>query len=574
MKHVALLVLTWIFLGTINLSAQVDYVYPQNESFTYEQAISAFDYLVKEYPEVEMVEYGKTDVGRPLHLAIFNANQEFDPQQIDRKEQSVILINNAIHPGESCGVDATVRLFEYLATHRKLFPNVVVIAIPVYNVGGMLNRSPYNRSGQPGPTECGFRGNYQNLDLNRDFVKCDSRNAREFSRIYHDWNPDLFFDTHTTNGSDHQYTLTLILSQKEKMNPVLAEYVYGKMEPLIYRKMEEKGYEVVPYVYGRGKTPEEGIMDFMETPRYSSGYVNLFNTIGIITEAHKYKTFTQRVEHTYQFLKFMTEYASRNHTELSRVRELANEYSVGQQIYDLNWELDTNQWDSLPFKGYGHEQAVSAVTGQAKLAYQRDEPKTFNIPYFRTYKATDSVSLPDYYILPQCYEDVVDRLQLNRVEMQALTEDTLIPGEVYYIEKVKSLNHAYENHFAHTDLKIRRDTQRVQFYSGDWIIPTQQKNVRYLVEVLEPRGADSFFRWNFFDNILMQKEWFSAFAFDDVAQELLDTDPDLKREFDAKRNSDAEFAGNHRAQLAWIFYQSPYYEKTHKRYPVLRVYNR
>ena len=58
--------------------------------------------------------------------------------KIDRSKKAVLFINNAIHPGESCGVDATVKLFEYLSRHGREFENLIVVAIPVYNIGGML----------------------------------------------------------------------------------------------------------------------------------------------------------------------------------------------------------------------------------------------------------------------------------------------------------------------------------------------------------------------------------------------------------------------------------------------------
>ena len=138
------LVVIFAFLTLTSLS-QIKFPHLKNESFTYDQAIEELTKLSNVSPYIEIIEQGKTDVGRRLHTVVFNFNKEFDPTKIDRSKKAVLLINNAIHPGESCGVDATVKLFEYLSTHEKEFENLIVVAIPVYNIGGMLNRSKYSR---------------------------------------------------------------------------------------------------------------------------------------------------------------------------------------------------------------------------------------------------------------------------------------------------------------------------------------------------------------------------------------------------------------------------------------------
>ena len=568
---------TFYFLAIVLFSnysfSQIDYKHQYNQSFTYEEAIANFKKLAKEYPEIEVIETDyKTDVGRPLHLVVYNNDKKFETGEIDRSKKTVLFINNAIHPGESCGVDASVKLFDELGRYHSLFPNVVVVCIPVYNIGGMLNRSKFNRSGQPGPIECGFRGNYQNLDLNRDFIKMDALNSEGFVQLFQRWNPNLFMDTHTTNGSDHQYTITLITSQKDKMNPELKDYVFGKMEPMLYAEMKKKNNEMIPYVYSIKGTPDKGIKDFLETPRYSSGYTNLFNCISFISEAHKYKSFTTRVEQTYSLLSYMCTYASRNSNDLIEVKRRADEYSKNQKNFSLTWQLDTTKVIFLPFKGYEMGKVKSEVSGQEVLYYNKEKKKDIEIPYYREYIPQNEVVVPDYYILPQCYREVVKRLIMNGVELTELKNDSIVMGEMYTIDNMNSLKSPYEKHFLHDHIHVSSKKEKVKYYKGDFWIKTGQKNKRFIVEVLEPHAADSYLRWNFFDNIMQQKEWFSDFAFDSVANDLLNNNENLKKQFVEKQQSDSAFAKNHFQQLQWIFLQSPYYEKTHKRYPVMRYF--
>jgi len=570
MRSFSLLVI-FTFLTLTSLS-QINFPHLKNESFTYDQAIEELSKLSNFSPYIEIIEQGKTDVGRRLHTVVFNLNKEFDPTKIDRSEKAILLINNAIHPGESCGVDATVKLFEYLSTHEKEFENLLVVAIPIYNIGGMLNRSKYSRSGQPGPVECGFRANYQHLDLNRDFIKSDALNTAAFHKIFHAWKPHLFMDTHTTNGSDHQYPLTLIVSQRNKMNPILADYTYGKLENYLYRKMAEKEKEIVPYVHLVKSTLNEGIKDFLETPRYSSGYVNLFNTIGLISEAHKYASFQNRVEYTYELLNTLCVFSNGNSNDLIRIKKLANQSDRQQNQFSINWLLDTLTAETLSFKGYKMNMVKSETTGLIRRSYDKTKKITFPVPHYRNYISTEGVNVPRYYVIPQCYPKLIEVLNRQGVAIKRFENDTILNGGMYYLEGVTAPKEPYEKHYFHSEVRVNENFQSVRFYKGDVIVSLDQDARRYLVETLEPTAADAFFRWNYFDNVLQQKEWFSDFAFDPIAKELLEADERLNIEFQEKRNNDSKFAENHMDQLLWIFHRSKYYEPEHKRYPIMRVY--
>ncbi len=77
----------------------------------------------------------------------------------------------------------------------------------------------------------------------------------------------------------------------------------------------------------------------------------------------------------------------------------------------------------------------------------------------------------------------------------------------------------------------------MQVQEGDYLIPTDQPGIRYLLEVLEPAAVDSFFNWNFFDPILQQKEGFSPYVFEDLASELLNENTELRQAFDSLKGN-------------------------------------
>src|SRR5690606_3992895 len=131
----------------------------------------------------------------------------------------------------------------------------------------------------------------RNLDLNRDFIKTDSRNSRSLQQLFRHWKPHVFLDNHTTNGADYQHVITYIASQKDKLHPELSAYMTGSLNPQLDRRLTARDFPPVPYVHFRGETPESGLLGFYDSPRYSTGYAALFNCIGYVLETHMLKPF-------------------------------------------------------------------------------------------------------------------------------------------------------------------------------------------------------------------------------------------------------------------------------------------
>jgi hypothetical protein len=544
--------------------------YTKNESYTYDELHDTYGELVKKYPgKCKLIQFGKSDYGKNIELFIISKEGLFQSPQF--KDKAVIMINNAIHPGEPCGVDASVKLSKNLLANDDNLPKDVIIGIiPMYNVGGGHNRSCCSRANQNGPNEYGFRGNAKNLDLNRDFIKCDSRNTRVFYSIYHFLKPNIFIDTHTSNGADYQHIMTLITSQLNKMSPQLADYTRQNINPYLFKEMEKQGYPMVPYVHQVKKTPDDGIMDYLETPRYSTGYTNLFNTISFVSETHMLKTFEQRVESTYSLLKLLVDYTGEHKEELVNLKMKADKMTAEEDKFHLNWKLDTSKFELIKFNGYEAEYKKSDVTGLERLFYNQDKPWTKEIKYFNTYTPIQEINVPDYYIIPQAWLSVIIRLQMNNVELLRLKKDMILDVEVYFIDDYDTGNRPYEGHYLHRDISVSAENKQITYRKGDYLIPVSNPNARFIVETLEPHAPDSYFAWNFFDAILQQKEWFSAYVFEEKAAAVLEENPDLKKQFDEKIKTDEEFAKSSFAQLYFIYKNSDNYERTVNQYPIGR----
>ncbi|NMH26984.1 M14 family metallopeptidase [Flavobacterium silvaticum] len=540
-----------------------------NQSATYAETIAFYNRLDESFETVSMQTGLPTDSGKPLHLVVFDPDKKFIQKD---SPKTVILINNGIHAGEPDGIDATMMLFRDLATGKIKAPkNVLIAAIPVYNIGGALNRNSTTRVNQDGPEAYGFRGNARNYDLNRDFIKSDTKNTIAFADFFHKLNPDIFIDNHVSDGADYQYILSYGMTQHNKLGK-LGEFMTQQLLPAVVADLKKKKTESTPYVDVWEGTPDsKGFAQFDDAPRYSTGYTSLFNTIGFIVETHMLKKFAPRVKATYDFNLSVIEFADKNAAKIKSSRlESEKMYEAGSP-YPISWTLDSAKVSKIEFLGYEGSYRKSDVTTGDRLFYDRTKPYKKQIPFYGEYKPVKQIVVPQAYVIPQGWHNAISVLLANDVKGKRIQNDTVIEVESYRIADYKTGTEAYEGHYPHNSTSVTKSIRNVNFNAGDYIFTTDQQAVKYLLETLEPEAGDSFFNWNFFDAVLQQKEWYSDYVFEDLAAEILRKNPALQSELDQKRKSDAAFAKNPEAQLYWVYTHSVYYEKAHLQYPVYRI---
>lgn len=542
-----------------------------NQSADYQEILRYYEQLDLDFKTIQVLNMGETDSGERLQVVIFNPDKVFDLNYAS-SEKSILLINNGIHAGEPDGIDATMQLYRDLALGKIKVPkNVIVVAIPVYNIGGCLNRNSTTRVNQDGPEEYGFRGNARNFDLNRDFIKSDTKNTHSFYKLFQEFNPDIFIDNHVSNGADYQYTLTYIMTEPKKLGTVLGDYMKNELTPSIVKDLQQKKIESTPYVNVWHGTPDQGFQQFFESPRYATGYTSLFNTMGFVVETHMLKNYASRVKATYEFMVSTINFADKNYKTIKSKRLENRNQFLPKSEYTIKWEIDTTKITKIPFLGYEGKYKKSDVTTGQRLYYDRKIPFTKYIPFLADFKSVQTVKIPNAYVIPQGFWPVIDRLKENKLEFRRLKTDTIIEVESYRIADYKTAKTAYEGHYPHNNTKITSSKVKMNFRKGDYLFKTDQVGVKFLVETLEPEAIDSFFNWNFFDTLLQQKEGYSDYVFEDLANEYLNKNPDLRAKLEQKKRDDKAFAENPEAQLDWVHKNSIYYEKAHLNYPVYRL---
>jgi hypothetical protein len=455
---------------------------------------------------------------------------------------------------------------------NQKYKNSLIAVIPVYNVGGALNRNSHTRANQNGPVSYGFRGNARNFDLNRDFIKQDTKNAAAFAEIFHVVNPDVFIDNHVSNGADYQYALTHLFTQHNKLGGNLGMFLENEMRPEIEKSLQEKEILITPYVNVWGDTPEAGFSQFFDSPRYSTGYTTLFHTLGLMVETHMLKPYKIRVTQTYELLLSTLDFTEEKSGKIKNLRANAAAEILQRKTYPITYKVDQENPTVLNFKGYKATTINSKVTNGKRLFYDTAKPFTKEINYYNNFLREKEISIPKAYVLRQGWHQIIDRLKNNNIQFSTFNKDTTITVQVNHILDYKTRNAAYEGHYLHYNTTVSKSTKKITFRTGDLYIPTNQNGVRYLLETLEASATDSFFNWNFFDTILQQKESYSAYVFEDIAVDVLAKNQALKKQFEDKLKKEEAFANNPRAQLDFIYKNSKHYEKAHLRLPVFKIF--
>jgi hypothetical protein len=548
----------------------------ENQTTTWADCIAWYERLALRFPTIlRFGVIGHSDAGRPIHAGVVSADGVFERAQIAAAGRPVFFNNNGIHPGEPEGIDACmalVRDFCLEPARLAALGRTVFLFVPIYNVDGCLNRAASSRVNQDGPEQFGFRGNSLHLDLNRDFVKCDSLNAQVFNRLFAEWDPDVMVDTHTSNGADYPYTMTLIHTQADKLGGDLGQFLGQTMLPALFDEMARRGWPTCPYVNPVKDSPDHGIAEFLETPRFSTGFAALHHTIGFMPETHMLKPFADRYASMRALVETVLAFSVAHADQIGALRRAAKQEGQQRREWPVHWALDATRPSTFRFKGYAARYSASELGNYTRLSYDRSAPWEREIAYYNHFPADVVVATPRAYVLPQAWRAAIERLEWNGVQMTRIEADTELEVRYYHIASVRSRANAYEGRMFHDDVELEARTAKIKVHAGDYLIDLGQDRARYAIETLEPQGHDSFFRWGMFNSVLEKKEAYSDYVFEDHALELLGCEPELAAKFDAWKAANAGRLNDQGAVLDFIFANcARYHEPEWRRYPVLSV---
>jgi hypothetical protein len=352
------------------------------------------------------------------------------------------------------------------------------------------------------------------------------------------------------------------------MAPSIRSFTYEQLVPALTKSLKQKNWDLFPYVELMKEIPDDGIHAFNDLPRYAMGYASLFDAISFTVETHMLKPFPDRVMATYDFLTDLIDYTYSHRQEIESARKSAQEFWSKKTYYSFNYVLNESTKDSLLFKGYTARYPKSDVTGLPRLFYDRTAPFQKNIPFYQSYVAKDSVKIPRYIVVGSQCLDVLSKLKANQVKMKVLDRDTILDCLFEHVIDFKSPDKPYEGHYYHGEVKTQYKKEQRFFKKGDVLIETNQPARNYLLAALVSRAEDSFFRWNSFDSYLQQKEYFSAYVFEEKAAQILKENETLRQEFEVLRVSNESFRNSQWEQLYFIYKNSDMFEESYRVLPI------
>ena len=530
--------------------------------------------------KLKVESFGTSPQGRPMTVVIASGDGTFTPEAAHKAGKPVVLVQAGIHPGEIEGKDAGLMLLRDFAVSGKLphlLDHAVLVFIPVFSVDGHENSSPYHRINQNGPDSMGFRGQSQYLNLNRDYVKADAPEMRDWLKLWQRWQPDLLMDIHTTDGADYQYDLTWYLEDPHKLDAGVSAWQQHLLNDKVIPAYEKRGHLASIYLeFKDGRDPRKGIENFGSGPRFSTGYAALQNRPALLVETHMLKSYENRVRGTYDLVALMLEQTGADAARLLAVNRQADAAVVARAheakaAVALSFKGDPA---STPFKLKGYEFSLthSDVSNSQWIQYDPSKPRSYDIQNWNGLLPDTSVTPPAAYVIPAQWTQVIDKLDAHGIAYRRLAQPRKLKVQAYQLDQPQWASKPFEGHLMLRDFNQSSATREVELPAGSVLVPMDQRAANLAIELLEPQAPDSLLRWGLLDAIFEPKEYGEPRVLEKLARDMLAKDPALKAAFEQKLHEDAAFAASPAQRLFFFFERSPWYSAQDVGvYPVYRI---
>ncbi len=422
----------------------------------------------------------------------------------------------------------------------------------------------------------GWRTNALNLNLNRDFMKADCLETKAFLKLFYEWVPDFMIDNHSTNGADYQYNITYGIETHQNMEEILSSWIKEKYLPYLISNVEKDGFLTAPYIEFKNDTIESGIKNWYAPPRLSHGYCAAQNRVCLLVETHSLKPFENRVFSTKSMMMHTLEYVNSNHAELILVnlkaeKETIKKYALKKQPFPLILS-GTEKSEPFRFKAFQWKDEQSEITGSTVRRYSQ-EPAEILIPIYNEVKVSKYITLPFAYFIPRQFTNIIEVLRSQHIKYFRFRADKHAKAERYRFKKISFYPLPYEGRQL-VKFECEMFEDEVFIPEGTIWVPTNQRQLKVIVNLFEPEAPDSFVNWGFFNAFFERKEYAESYVMEPYAKMMLEKDSKLKEEFVQKLSSDESFRTNPAERLDYFYRRSPFFDTGENVYPILRVKQR
>ncbi len=462
---------------------------------------------------------GKTTEGRDIPYIVASRPQVQTAAQAKALGRPIVYVQGNIHAGEVEGKDALLALLRDLTFSRTpdALDSIVLIAVPIYNADGneRFASQSINRTEQNGPELVGVRANAQNLDLNRDYVKAEAPETRASLAMFNAWDPDVFVDLHTTDGSFHGYALTYSPS----LSPAAVFggiYARDSLLPVLRERMRTRdGFEV--FDYGNFVSDERGLVadssvpeawaTYDSRPRFGTNYYGVRGRIGILSEAYSHDSLARRIASTYAFVKEILSLAAEKGQAIrslsaradsqplawGRAPDSVQMVAVRSQLIAAPRTMDVIKED-LVKTGDSSRTQPGVPRGERRSGIF----KTIRMPVYDRFTSTLDRLPPAAYVIAPQDTAVVTLLRLHGARVERSDSAWTARGETFTIDSIITAPRAFQGHH---EVRLKGTWQRgpQSLPSRSFIVSTAQPLGALIVYLLEPESDDGFTTWNFFD---------------------------------------------------------------------------
>ena len=496
----------------------------------YKETMDWFKKLSDASPLLSMISIGKSAEGRDIFMIVASTEKNTTPAALKKSSKPLLFVQAGIHSGEIDGKDAGMMLLRDIAFGNKkaLLDKVNFLFIPILSVDAHERSSAYNRPNQRGPQQMGWRTNAQNLNLNRDYAKLDTKEIRAVIKVINEYDPTLYMDIHVTDGADYQYDITFGGNGQQGYSTGISNWLTK-----VYKINADKDLKANGHIPGtllfaaNDRDFSAGNVNSLGEPRFSDAYGNLRHMASVLVENHSLKPFRQRVLGTYILLESSLKILATEGASLKKIT--ATDKSKRPATVPMQWKVPQLQTaasfetqsnvqtaanakapDSMQLLGIVSKLVRSTVTNTDFVEWT-SVPITATIASYKASEPIDFITRPKAYWVPAFKYEIIERLKMHGIKMEIIKKPREVTVEMYRIQDAKFQDASgkavpFEGHVQVTG-KTKVEIRQQLFSAGSAFISTNQPLGELAMLLLEPQSIDSYLQWGFFNEIFQRTEY-------------------------------------------------------------------
>ncbi|MCX6224079.1 MAG: M14 family zinc carboxypeptidase [Bacteroidia bacterium] len=474
------------------------------ETTLYADLMDFADALKRGSPIVQVETMGTSYRGKSIPLIILADPMVSSPEEAKASGKLVVYIQGNLHGGEVDGKEAILALMREIVfgPQRRLLKNHILLFCPVFNIDGNDSLGPNNRESQDGsPALAGVRTNGQGFDLNRDGMKLETIEGKALAgKVLLRWDPLVWVDLHTTNGTWHGYSITYSPGKLSAGHPGTVNYLKNFLLPAVRDKVRERaGYDTF-YFGDFYEYPPKTFLGIPAEPKIFTNSLALKNRMAILVETFAHDRFERRIDSNIAYMVSLLEYTSSHATEiLNLIGSIEND--VVTEITGSAGNLQRGVRYQAVDPGEKADLLVYEVLGGKHTGKRIWFP---NVNLILDYQPAKLSTVPMAYVFPAELTDIAAKLREHGVKVTQLDQTISFKGEQFTVTR---LNHADQNYQGHylADLEGLFQPAIQDWPAGSFYIDMAQPLAYLIFYLLEPQSDDGLVAWNYFDQFLLNQ---------------------------------------------------------------------